>query len=53
MYFYFGGDNLIILGLFVLASILFVVIGLGAFILSIKILFLLKKIKEHIKNDLL
>lgn len=50
MYFYFGGDNLIISGLFALASVLFAIVGLGAFLISVKILALLNKIKEYLKK---
>jgi hypothetical protein len=46
MYFYFGGDNLLILGLFFLASLL----GFGAIFFSVKILLVLNKIKEYIKR---
>lgn len=50
MYFYFGGDNLIISGLFAIVSVLCLLIGLGAFLLSVKILLVLNKIKEYIKK---
>ena len=50
MYFYFGGDNLLILGLFALASILFAIASFGAFLICIKILLALKSIKKYIKR---
>ena len=50
MYFYFGGDNLIISGLFALASVLLLLVGLGAFMISVKILLVLNKIKEYVKR---
>ena len=50
MYFYFGGDNLLLSGLFALASILVLLVGLGAFLLCVKILLVLKYIKEYIKR---
>jgi len=50
MYFYFGGDNLLISGLFALASVLFMFVGFGASILSVKILLVLNKIREYIKK---
>lgn len=50
MYFHFGGDNLIISGLFALASVLFVLVACGAFLISVKILLALNKIREYIKR---
>jgi hypothetical protein len=50
MYFYFGGDNLLILGLFFLASLLCLLLGFGAIFFSVKILLVLNKIKEYIKR---
>jgi len=46
MYIYFGGDNLIILGLFLLLSAFLT----GLLFLSVKILLVLKYIKEYIKR---
>jgi len=50
MYFYFGTDNFLILGLFVLASVLALLVGLAIFALSVKVLLALKNIKEYIKR---
>ena len=50
MYFYFGGDNLLISGLFALASVLVLFVGLGAFLISVKILLVLRYIKDYIKR---
>lgn len=50
MYFYFGGDNLLISGLFALASVLFALVGLGAFFISARILLVLNNIREYIKR---
>jgi hypothetical protein len=50
MYIYFGTDNLIILGLFVLASAVALLLGVCVFALSVKILLVLKYIKEYIKR---
>jgi len=50
MYFYFGGDNLLISGLFLLASFAVLLIGLSIFAISVKILLVLKYIKEYIKR---
>lgn len=49
-YFTFGGDNLLIFGLFVLTSITIVIVGFSIFYMSIKILLVLKQIKEYIKR---
>jgi len=46
MYFYFGGDRLIILGLFVLFSLFLS----GLLLLSVKILLVLKSIIRYIKK---
>lgn len=50
MYFYFGGDNLVISGLFALASVLCLLVGFGAFLISVKIMLVLNKIREYIKR---
>jgi len=50
MYFYFGTDNFIILGLFGLFSFLITIIVLAVFGLSVKILLALNKIREYIKR---
>jgi len=50
MYFYFGTDSFMILGLFVLFAIVATLVGLVVFALSVKILFALKYIKEYIKR---
>ena len=46
MYIYFGGDNFIILGLFLLVSMFLT----GLLFLSVKILLALKNIREYIKR---
>ena len=46
MYIYFGGDNFIIFGLFLLLSAFLT----GILFLSVKILLVLKYIKEYIKR---
>ena len=50
MYFYFGGDNLIILGLFIFVSVLALSIGVGVFFVSVKILLAVKYIIGYIKK---
>ena len=50
MYFYFGTDNFLILGLFLLFSLLMTLVGLAVFGLSVKILLALKNIREYIKR---
>ena len=50
MYFYFGGDNLLISGLFALVSVSFVLVGFGAFLICVKILLVLRYIKDYIKR---
>jgi len=50
MYFYFGTDNFLILGLFLLFSGIMTLIGLVVFGLSVKILLALKNIREYIKK---
>jgi len=50
MYFYFGGDQLIISALFVIGSIVFTGAFLTLLAVSFKILVVLKKIKEYIKK---
>ena len=50
MYFYFGGDQLIISLLFVIVSIVFTGAFLTLLAVSFKILVALKKIKEYIKR---
>ena len=50
MYFYFGGDQLIISTLFLIVSIIVTGGFLALFVLSFKILIALKKIREYIKR---
>jgi len=50
MYFYFGGDQLIISILFVIVTIVFTGAFLTLLAVSFKILVALKKIREYIKR---
>ena len=50
MYFYFGTDNFIILGLFILASAFSLLTMVGVFALCVKIFLALKYIRGYIKR---